>query len=293
MSRAVRSLNYEGIFVYRDQGNLESMRLVHRVHDGVEQERLLALTGSPREVIRNGERVTCILPGDRSVLVDWRQSANPLSDVVPMDVDALRDTYRFGVLGDGRVAGRSAMRVAIEPRDRYRYGYHLWIDTDSHLLLRAELVDAGGRTVEQLMFTHLELRDHIPDKMLQRTVNGEGYSWYRHETPPEPVKDRSAWQVTQLPPGFSLKVSEWRTGADDQDRRIRHQLYSDGLASVSVYIETPKAGDGFVGLSSMGAVSAFGRMVDGYQTVVIGEVPAHTVEVIGRTLQHDGSQDHD
>lgn len=283
MVEAVRSQTYEGVFVYHYRGKLESMRILHRFHEGVEQERLYALSGSRREIIREGEKVTCVLPDAESVVVNRRRSANPLADLVPMDVEALRGTYRFDVIGEGRVAGRDAMRVSIEPVDRYRYGYRLWIDRDSRLLLRADLVGSDGEPVEQLMFTEISLRDELPERAFSQSVPGNGFTWYRHEGESSPVSGDSRWQVTELPPGFELRGREWVDG--EGGTPAEHQLYSDGLATVSVYIERKDAGDGFAGSSAMGAVSAFGRVLAGHQVVVVGEVPALTVRMIGRGIE--------
>ena len=61
-SEAVRSETYRGIIVYLREGQLDTLRVIHRRRDGLEQERLVSLTGQPREVIRRGGVVTSILP---------------------------------------------------------------------------------------------------------------------------------------------------------------------------------------------------------------------------------------
>lgn len=284
MTHAVRTQAYEGVFVYRSGGQLQSMRILHRVHEGAEQEHLYALSGTPRRVIRDGEKVTCVFPDVQAVLVDHHRSRNPLSEVIPMDVDALAGIYTVRVSGAGRIAGREAIRIGIEPRDRFRYGYHLWIDTDSRLLLRADLIDGGDEAVEQIMFTEIHVRESLPTEAFEQTGNREGFTWHRDERRPRPVEDESRWRVAELPPGFELKAREWRT-SPRSGGEAEHHLYSDGLASVSVYIEPATGRDGFAGSSSMGAVNAFGRVVDGHQAVVVGEVPVDTVRAIGRSIE--------
>lgn len=288
MVQAVRTQTYEGVFVYRYRGKLESMRILHRFHEGVEQERLYALSGSRREVIREGEEVTCVLPDVESVVVNRRRSANPLADVVPMDVEALQGIYRFKVMGEGRVAGRDAMRIGIEPSDEFRYGYRLWIDRDSRLLLRADLVGSDDEAVEQLMFTEISLREALPEQAFDQDVSGNGFTWYRQGGVSKPVSGDSRWHISELPPGFELRGREWIDGEDGHP--AEHHLYSDGLATVSVYIEPSDEGDGFAGSSAMGAVSAFGRVVAGHQTIVVGEVPAETVRMIGRGIEPGKAQ---
>lgn len=288
MAQAVRSLTYEGVFVYRYRGNMESMRILHRVHQGAEEERLFALTGSPREVIRSGNQVTCVLPDAGSVVVDRHRSRNPLVELAPMDVPALRQSYQFEVAGDGRVAGRDAVRIAIHPVDEYRYGYRLWVDRSSGLLLRADLVGSAGETVEQLMFTELHVRDSLPEAAFRRHVDGEGFTWLRDDAEPLPATGESRWEVAVLPPGFRLKGREWR--GSEGGHVAEHHLYTDGLATVSVYIEPAEADGGFTGMSSVGAVNAFGRRINGHQAVVVGEVPAATVRMIGRGINRRAGQ---
>ena len=59
---------------------------------------------------------------------------------------------------------------------------------------------------------------------------------------------------------------------------VEHLVYSDGLASLSVFIERlSTTGKPLDGLDSMGAVHAYGAMVDEFQITVVGEVPAATV----------------
>ncbi|NNG11861.1 MAG: hypothetical protein HKM88_01280, partial [Halobacteria archaeon] len=43
-------------------------------------------------------------------------------------------------------------------------------------------------------------------------------------------------------------------------------------------------GAAFTGLSGMGAMNAFGAIVDGHQVTVVGEVPALTVEMMARSV---------
>lgn len=288
MVEAVRSQTYEGVFVYRYRGELQSMRILHRIQDGVEQERLFALSGSRRKVIREGEKVTCVLPDVESVVVNRRRAANPLTDVLPMDVDTLEGTYRFEVEGQGRVAGREAVRIGIQPVDQYRYGYRLWVDRASRLLLRADLIGGDGEAVEQLMFTEIHVRDSLPDAAFADSVQEDGFTWYEHGGKSAPASGDSRWRITELPPGFELRGREWIGG--DGAGASEHHLYSDGLATVSVYIEPNTDEAGFVGSSAMGAVSAFGRVVAGHQVVVVGEVPARTVRMIGRGIEPGATQ---
>lgn len=285
MAGAMRNTNYTGTFVYRHGGELETLRIVHRSSASGERERLFSLNGVAREVLRDGDKVTCILPDSRTVHVDWRQTRNPLSDLVAAGTSRIGTGYSIELGESGRVAGRAAQRIRVEPRDGFRYGYELWIDRKTGLLLRSDLLNAAGRPVEQIMFTELEVWDEIPDSWLKPALSGEGLTWFDPAAPEVSAQPVKTWQVADLPPGFT-PVLRKRHPAPDGTGSIEHYLFSDGLASVSLYVEAAdETSQIFAGRSSMGAVHAYGRMLNGYQVIVVGEVPAVTVERIARSVR--------
>jgi sigma-E factor negative regulatory protein RseB len=289
VAQASRTVDYEGVFVYRHKGELEAMRVIHRVDDDGERERLFSLTGVAREIVRDDEKVTCILPDSRAIVVDRRQSGNPLSQLVPQDVESLSRSYILEVAGDGRVAGRSAKQIDIRPRDEFRFGYRLWIDQETGLLLQADVFDDNGEAIEQLMFAELRTPVSIPTSWLQPQSAGEGYTWYRQQ-PVRTAKrtQESNWQFNDLPPAFELVLHELRR-MPGSDRSVEHLLFSDGLANVSVYIEKTVPDQAFEGHSEMGAVKAYGRLLDKTtQITAVGEVPAVTVERIGESITPRG-----
>ena len=65
IAQGSRQLTYSGVFVYRSGDRVDTSRIAHAVSDGVEIERIEALDGSPREVVRIGSEVKCFLPEDK------------------------------------------------------------------------------------------------------------------------------------------------------------------------------------------------------------------------------------
>ncbi|KAB7627554.1 MucB/RseB C-terminal domain-containing protein [Alkalilimnicola sp. S0819] len=290
MREAVRERNYIGTFVYRHRGQLETLRIIHRAGPGGERERLYSLNGSAREIIRDNDKVTCILPDDKSVLVDNRPPGNPFADWVPEDIAALGEHYEFRLGADGRIAGRPAKALHIRPRDNYRYGYQLWLDKASGLMLGASLHNDAGEAVEQLLFTSLDTPQSIDEALLQPGASGEGFTWYRGQErggAGSSAEDASAWSVAKLPPGFTLLRRYQHEGREATGPR-EHLLFSDGLASVSVYIEPLAGMPVFDGMSRMGAVNAYGRQLDDHQITAMGEVPAATVRAIANAVRRIG-----
>ena len=291
MSSALRNLNYEGIFVYLHDDRLEAMRIIHRIDGEDERERLVSLNGSAREVLRDNETVTCIMPDSKSVMVGQSRPQQPFP-VVPRDLDSLQKYYRIESVGDDRMAGYMTHVVAITPRDAYRYGYRFWIDKDSKMLLKSDLTGADNKPIEQVMFTWLGIGSKIPDAALEPSLTGDGYAWYRQGNGDTAVATASGsprWEVHWLPAGFRL-MNYQRMHLQPDSEGTEHMVYSDGLATVSVYAEMTSAdANAFTGLSSRGAMNAFGAVVEGHQITVVGEVPPVTVERMARSV--DARQD--
>lgn len=286
MTEAGRTLDYEGVFVYRRNHHMDAMRIIHKSEDGRERERLISLSGHAREVIRNDKSVTCIFPDDQSVRVERSRPYQLLSSQFPSSVDKLADSYVFKMAGTGRTAGRDAQIIEITPRDHFRYGYRLWLDEGSHLLLKSELLNEDGKPLEQFMFTQLEIVDSIPESLLEPTITGSDYSWYENpDDSHEPVSE-DEWEVGWLPAGFSVTNRSGELLADSP-RPVHHMVVSDGLALVSVFVERISDEDAArVGPSKLGAVHAFARQADEHQIMVIGEVPAITVRKVADGVSH-------
>lgn len=287
VSQAVRTTNYRGVLVYLRGGDIDTLRLVHRYRDGEERERLVSLTGEPREVLRDGSVVTSVLPARQVVMVAQHQRKGLLSNFGRYSTERLSELYTFHDLGRRRLADRPCRVILLEPRDRYRYGYRLTIDERTHLPLKLDLL--GGRKVlEQLMFTHVEFPETIADSELEPSYRTEGYRWIRHRPMEDetPEAGSGIWRIADAPVGFEL--------AEDGFRRVggggvaRQLLFTDGIATVSAFIASPGSGRGFTGISTMGAVNAYGRRAGGYQITVVGEVPEATVRYIAEHLERAG-----
>jgi sigma-E factor negative regulatory protein RseB len=287
MSAAMRSLNYDGTFVYWHDGKLEAMRIVHQSGVAGEKERLMSLTGSAREVLRDDKVVTCIMPDNKSVMVGQSRPRQPYPEV-PEDLDTLAPHYTLTDAGTDRVAGMMARVIAIKPQDDSRYGYRFWIDSGSYLLLRFELHDEHGEAIEQVMFTDLSIGETIPAMDLEPSLTGDGYNWSRQALADEgghtPQATPTGWTVTDLPAGFRLTASQ-RRQVRPGGHPAEHLVYSDGLATVSVYVEQLRPENKpFSGASSMGAVNAYGSLIDSHQVTVVGEVPAKTARVMAESV---------
>lgn len=287
MSRAAQSINYTGTFVYQHQGKLASLNIVHAGDEGGERERLWSLTGARREVLRDGRTIVCILGDRNTVHVQTVHPGTPFQVDFPREWKETGKYYRFEVGGRDRVADRGCRVVSVTPLDRMRYARRYCIDEARYLWLRSDLVDPDGRVIEQMMFTKLDFPAHIDARTLQPELEHGGFSrWRTPEHKPESGNSANAsrWQISQLPPGFMLTDhGQYQRSATES---VGEQwMYSDGLASVSVYIEPSSGRDDYGGMTHQGALNVYATMLGGYYVTVVGDVPRKTVEIIGRSIR--------
>ncbi|WP_455205672.1 MucB/RseB C-terminal domain-containing protein [Kaarinaea lacus] len=287
MGTALQTLNYHGTLVYIHDGVVESMQLIHKNDADGEFERLVHLSGEPREVIRDNDVVTCYLPDSQSVTVGERRFNNHLLVKLTNNLDKFAPNYSFGLNGTQRVAGKTARAITIDPKDPYRYGYRVWVDENNGLLLKSELLDAQGEVLEQMMFAQLQVVDEIPQELLKPGVSGDKFTWHGKKSKTAKVMNvDQGWQVAQLPSGFSVS-GHFKQMMPNSEQPAEHMVVSDGLASVSIYIEPFNAeSQAFVGASRMGAINVYGSVFEDFQITVIGEVPESTVEMIAQSIKY-------
>ncbi len=291
MARADHSLSYDGIFVYVQGAKADVMRVIRSVEGGSERERLVALTGPVREVIRENNTVTCILPDEAAVEVGTKRARSPFPKLFADRFALIEKSYDFHLEGTDRVAGRGARHVMIRPKDSFRYGYDLWLDDDSALLLKSQTVDAAGQQVEQILFTTIDIVPHVPPALLEPQTHGRHLTW-RMPDAGNSIPDDERWRVTWLPAGFSQTVHERRQVVPNGPA-ADHVVYTDGLASVSLFVEeADKAGGaapaGRTHVQAMGAVHVYRRPLKDLLITVVGEVPAATVQRIGDSIRVKG-----
>lgn len=294
MTQAAQTLNYDATFVYVQGRQMEAMRIIHRADSSGERERLVSLSGVPREIIRDSTGVVCILPDRSSVFVEKQRVRKPFVGGAAVETEQLARHYDFLMVGRDRMAGQGARVIGIRPKDQYRYGYRLWLDEKNGMLLKSELISNDGAVIEQVMFTSLKLLDDVPASALEPSLGGEGFVWHKETKESGPAAQEQEgdknWEVTRRPDGFVLTLHE-RRGMQGSDTPVEHLMFTDGLASVSVFIEELEGNKQVLkGASRLGAVNAYGVVVAGHQVTVVGEVPQATVSLIGESVQYVASQ---
>jgi sigma-E factor negative regulatory protein RseB len=286
MQTALQDLNYHGTLVYLQDGQVQSMRVIHKASENGEYERLINLNGVAREIIRKDDVVTCYMPDEKKVTVDKRHyNRHILAKLAENDFSALQEYYNFKLEAKDRIAGLAAQRVLIQPKDESRYGYRLWLGTKDALLLKSDLLNVSGKVLEQIMFADINIVDQIPMDMLKPVSSSKGFSWFRH-TSEDKIEHKASenWKIKGLPKGFSISTHV-RQVLPDSDQPTELWVATDGLASVSIYVDKITTGnDVFEGIVQKGAMHIFGLLLSGHQVTVVGEVPANTVEMIAHSV---------
>jgi len=285
MSDSMRNLSYQGEFVYLHENQLESMSILHIKDEFGERERLLSLNGEAREVIRDNKNLTCIWPGSRKVVVDSARQNKFSPLFVPDDIAKIGKFYNMNLTDGDRVAGQDSVIVHIKPKDQLRYGLKLWINSSNGLLLKSNLINELHEVVEVVMFTSLkELNKNDQKQLITMPELDDSFSLIQYHSGDASgnLEVDMTWRFSNLPDGFWQESAVKRRLADTE-QFIQQMIYTDGLASLSVFIEkqTLQAAQGE---TSMGAVNGFIRILDNYSVTAIGAVPALTVRRMAESV---------
>ena len=261
MNKALATRNYDGTFLHISGGRVETMRIVHRVRSGRVSERLQSLDGSRREFVRANDELTCYLPDQHTVLVEPRQDRGPFLGSLPQFDLSVGEFYRIESLPSTHILGRPARVIAVYPKDQFRFGYRLWLDEKTAMPLKTQLCDPQGQVIEQLFFARLDMPENIPDSDLAPTVRTVGMRWVRQGPSNDSASAALAdYRASQLPPGFRLTVQGAQT-LGGASAPASHLVYSDGLATVSVFVEEQRG--------SVPGVAMFGATAPGVGTTGI------------------------
>ena len=296
--QAAQRVNYQGTIVYQSSGEMRSSRITHLFDGTQSHERIQTLDGKPREYIRRrsdaSDQVQCFIPEARRIVVEHRnfdESFPGLSNASPEEI-LERYTLKLGDVE--RVAGIECQLLTLEPKDSARYGYRLWVDRSSGLLLRAQTLNERREVIEQIAFTDVRIGEKIDRAKLRPAWSTEGWSIERSDYRKADLSQHG-WLVP-APAGFrKTREVARRIGGSDAMQAV----FSDGLATVSVFIEPHSllsaSGTGSQmpsadALQIHGPTSAFSRRVGDALVTVVGEVPPSTVRSVASSVEFRGAR---
>lgn len=269
MSKSLRQTNYHGVVTLQRGDEMQVMQVSHSVDHGISAERLIELTGQGAQVQRNAHPVDCIHPGDQMLRLESLSQAERCG---------IAEQYRFSIADVERVAGREAIRIIVEPRDMYRFGYVMALDQETGLLLKSEIISRGRKTLETMQFAHLSYSNVMPASGDIQVVH----------TAKHPQSDDGAqntavrpWTVGWVPSGFAATQAV----VGNNGRRT----YTDGLAVFSVFLEDLdvelRPGEGLVRQGGTTTYTRGMQLADRPVLVtVIGEIPVNTARMVADSV---------
>ena len=285
-AHAARQLDYTGTIVYQIGPRVESSRITHLYDDGHEFSKLVNLDGPAREVVRGDGEVRCYYPDAKLMRIEPGTFRDVFPSLLPEQQQSLSRYYDFRVLGEDRVGGRPVQVVVFEPKDGLRYGHRFWSDAKTGLLLKARVVDDRGDGVEQFAFSDLTINAPIDRSMVEPSWPSVPPDWQvQKNVASDVVQQDTGWVVTRVPPGFSKIVEGFRKLRGHREP-VAHLVFSDGLVSISVFVEPMMASSSPAGFLRQGGLNVYTLRQDDQLITVMGETPGATVRQIAHSVVH-------
>ncbi len=304
---AAQKLNYSGTFVYQQANQIRTSRITHLLEGRNEREKLEILDGKPREYIRNNEEIICYVPEIRTLLVEKRVTQDVFPAILAATPAELAEHYDIKKGETGRVAGFDCQALILEPKDNLRYGYKLWAEKSTGLLLRAQTLNERNEVVEQIAFTQLAIGNVDRAKVKSSFPNTIGW---RVENAVMSQTTLTGWSVKAIPAGFR-KMREMKRMISDTpaelpvapgspsgplaagvassvarptQRELSQIVYSDGLAAISIFIE-PVSQSRTEGSMQQGAMNITGKRQGDFWLTIVGEVPAAAIKQVANSIE--------
>jgi sigma-E factor negative regulatory protein RseB len=283
--------NFQGTFVVSGGGNVASARMAHFCEGPNQYERIESLDGKARNVFRHNDVVHTVWPASRVAVVEQRDLLTSFPALLQAGADNVGDWYELRQQEDERVAGHAANVLLVRAKDAHRYGYRLWSDKASGLLLRADVLSARGEVLETSAFSDISIGVRPqPESVLHAMNRLDGYRVLRPVMTATSL-EAEGWAMRQVAPGFRQVRCVNRDMADAGDvavtggaQRVLQAIFADGMTYVSLFIEPYK--DVHRPLhAAVGATQTLSMRQGDWWITVIGDVPVATLQLFASALE--------
>jgi len=278
MEQASQSLNYELAYINVSRLGIESLRYRHAVIDEKVFAQLLQMDGPRREIIQRGNDISYFEPGLEPFTLAGSHIIDSLPSVVNADFQKLTDSYDFIAVGRTRIADQMCEVIRIVARDGTRYSYIVWMDSETKLPLRVDLLDRDGETLEQYRVVSFAV-----DEGVRNLMQGlEKASLPPSLSVPSMEKVTLNWKPDWLPGGMK-QISQSRRTIPSLNKPVESRLYSDGLFSFSINI-SPADKSSSAQLLRTGRRTVQTVVRDNAEITVVGELPPSTTKRIADSI---------
>lgn len=280
MADASRNLSFRGHALYARGDSIRTLEVLQGRIDDISLQRVTSLDGDRVTTIRRDGRLFHLHPDDS--LTALGAATLTASGALPQSVAG---QYHLAVTGSGRIAGRNAWRLTLLPLDEHRYGHRLWIDEETHLLLRADTLHGSGRWLERFEFVSLELNPRLDPAQFALPATARKKSVPARRVPTE---RRPGLEPGWLPPGFTpVHADAAATGRAAPSVLAAARTWTDGLAGFTLFPEPAPDARVHQDRRRFGPTVALSRPYagKGWQVTLVGEIPLHTAERILDNLE--------
>ena len=261
---------YDGIFVYLFEDQVQTFKVQRHINDkGQVVEHFQPQDDIQKSSSRILENQFCALRNG------WKYQFQALSSSFPFRVNdfywRLKRQYDFSFESDHMVAGKPAILLSIKARDALRYSYQLWFEPDTATLLKYRLSDDEGKVIEQYLFTEIQLSKAPLPVRSETQINHQVSCFQKFSGMEEALKQFI--ELNDVPDSY--EPISYRNGTINDSHRQAHQFqFSDGLSTVSVFIEDQKKVNKKInGVVKIGPMSVAGKSIGAHQVTVLGAIP--------------------
>lgn len=289
---ASRQRAYTGTFVVSAGSRMASAKIWH-ICDGTQQiERVESLSGTPRSTFRRNDQVITFYPASKIAVSETRRPLGAFPNLLRSPDASFAEHYVLKLLGSERIAGLDAEVVQLQPKDHLRFGYKVWSERKTGLMLQLQTLDSDGRLLEQSAFSEITLDAPVSmEKLSTMMANTEGYKVERPDLKAT-TADAQGWALRSQVPGFKpvgcyQRVTALAVEAAPGKSSMMQWMFSDGLATVSLFVEpfNARRHTSELDLDVGGATRTVTRRVQDWWLTAVGEVPVATLTAFAQALE--------
>ena len=284
-AQAARQASYEGTYVHINGERTATIRVSHVNAGGEEHERIEPLDDASLDIVRRNDETLCRFPDDKTVRLDPRIANRFFPNILGASAEGIAASYDVRLGATERVVGHECQWIRLDPKDGLRYAQRICAERSTGLIIRARTLNSQGQVIEQYTFTDLKLGPQVVRNDLKSIFRARARQWQSEgRMKDEAVSTDSGWVVERLPAGFQ-KLAELRRNMPGRQAPVSQMVYTDGLATLSIFVEPnaspPRAAEA---ASEDGTTAFFVRPVGEYVVSVLGEVPPATAQQIARSV---------
>ncbi len=284
-AESARATNYTGTFVHTNGDRTQTVRVTHVNAGGEEHERIEPLDGPRHEIVRRNDEMFCYFPDDKTVRLDRRITAPFFPSILRASPEAVAESYEVKLGNTERILGYDCQWILLEPRDSLRFAQRLCVETTTGLVLRAKALNGLRHVMEQYTFTDLRFGPSVARADVKSIFEARNRQWTVDKRPRDEARHAdTGWIVADPPSGFR-KVTELTRTLPGRGRPVSQLVYSDGLATLSVFVEPnvepARTTEGF---TEDGTTAFYVRPMGEHLVTVLGEVPLAAAQQVGRSV---------